>query len=147
MLAGRLGEICALPMWHIFPHTTPVRVKFKVLKGVFGPQEKVLPEGWFCTVVCSWHRRLSSLCPRSRLFHVSTAQAATLLSSLVHPNLSCHSIRRGALQHADKKVANSNDISELSGHRSQAMLQRYLGRACSDRRDAMLRVGKTLQSL
>jgi integrase len=145
LLAGRLGEIALIPLSHFFSLELPVRVKFTMMKGVFGAQEKSLPEGYLCQVVCSWHHRLSrSQLPPRRLFSLTPAQVIACLRKEVDPFLSGHSIRRGALTHGDSRGGSSQDLMTLSSHKSPHMLQRYIGRASSDRREAMLRAGSIL---
>ena len=145
LLAGRLGEIALIPLSHFFPSELPVRVKFTMMKGVFGAQEKSLPEGYLCQVVCSWHCRLSRSRPSPRrLFSLTPAQVISCLRKEVDPSLSGHSIRRGALTHGDLRGGSSQDLMTLSSHKSPHMLQRYIGRASSDRREAMLRAGSIL---
>ncbi len=145
LLAGRLGEVALIPRDHFFPEESPVRVKFTRMKGVFGAQEKSLAEGFLCSVVCKWHRRLSrKQTPPRRLFSLSPSQVIACLRKEVNPRLSGHSIRRGALTHGDQRGSSSHDLMALSSHKSTQMLQRYIGRASSDRREAMLRAGSIL---
>ena len=56
LLAGRLGEVAVIPTSHFLPLERPIRVKFSVMKGVYGAQEKCLPEGHLALVVCDWHK-------------------------------------------------------------------------------------------
>jgi len=148
LLAGRLGEIAQIPFDHFFPHERPVRVKFSILKGVFGTQEKSLPDSHLCQVVCSWHFEVAVIVPRPKLlFTISPTQVITCLRREVHPSLTGHSIRRGALTHGDLRGGSSQDLMTLSSHKSPQMLQRYIGRASSDRREAMFRAGSILAQL
>jgi hypothetical protein len=145
LLAGRLGEISLIPLKHFFPLELPVRVKFSVMKGVYGAQEKSLPGGPLCQVVIYWHHLRSSVVPIPRnLFSLTPSQAIACLQREISPLLSGHSIRRGALTHGDLRGGNSQDLMTLSSHKSPQMLQRYIGRASSERREAMLRVGSIL---
>jgi hypothetical protein len=145
LLAGRLGEVALIPLDHFFPEESPVRVKFSVMKGVFGAQEKSLAEGFLCSVATKWHRRRSrKQPPPRRMFSLSPTQVIACLRKEIDPALSGHSIRRGALTHGDQRGSNSHDLMALSSHKSTQMLQRYIGRASSDRRDAMLRAGSIL---
>jgi integrase len=145
LLAGRLGEIALIPRKHFFPAELPVRVKFSVMKGVYGAQEKSLPGGPLCQVVSYWHHLRSTSTPAQRcLFSVTPAQVITCLRREVSPLLSGHSIRRRALAHGDLRGGSSQDLMTLSSHKSPQMLQRYIGRASSERREAMLRVGSIL---
>jgi hypothetical protein len=145
LLAGRLGEVATIPLDHFFPEEHPVRVKFTIMKGVFGAQEKSLPEGHLCSVVCNWHHRLTKKHPPPRrMFSLTSAQVISCLRKEVCPRLSGHSIRRGSLSHGDARGSCSQDLMTLSSHKSTQMLQRYIGRASSDRRDAMLRAGSIL---
>jgi integrase len=145
LLAGRLGEIALIPLTHFFPLELPVRVKFSVMKGVYGAQEKSLPPGPLCQVVTYWHYLRSSEWPvPKKFFSITPTQAIACLKEDVNPLLSGHSIRRGALTHGDLGGGSSQDLMTLSSHKSPQMLQRYIGRASSERRDAMLRVGSIL---
>jgi len=147
LLAGRLGEVVLLPTRHFLPLETPVRVKFTMLKGVYGAQEKCIAEGYLCSVVCDWHRHLlrKRTIP-TRIFSLTPSQVISCLRDRIDPKLSGHSIRRGALTHADLRGSSSQDLMTLSSHKSSQMLQRYIGRASSERRDAMLRAGTILAS-
>ena len=148
LLAGRLGEVAAIPTAHFLPLERPMRVKFSVMKGVYGSQEKCLPDGQLALVVCEWHSQVMSRSPPSRrLFTKEPAQAIACLRKEVNPGLSGHSIRRGALSHGDQKGASSQDLMTLSSHKSLHILQRYIGIASSDRREAMLRAGVSLTTL
>ena len=147
LLAGRVGEVLRIPTAHFFPNDRPIRVKFTVSKAVWGPQEKSLPEGPLCSVVCDWHRLISqSQPPPLLMFNLDLKTVIACLRKEVHPDLSGHSIRRGALTHGDQRGGNSEDLMALSSHKSQWMLQRYIGRASSSRRDAMLRAGAAIAS-
>ena len=145
LLAGRLGEVALIPLKHFFPSELPVRVKFSVMKGVYGAQEKSLPDGHLCQVASYWHYLRSTTSPPQRnLFSVTPTQVIACLREEISPLLSGHSIRRGALTHGDLRGGSSQDLMTLSSHKSPHMLQRYIGRASSERREAMLRVGAIL---
>ncbi len=145
MLAGRIGEVLVIPRAHLRQQQFPVTIKFSYLKGVYGHQEKTLPPGALCDIVCAWAAFLEQTQPkRKRLFHLTRAKVMTALKAF-DPRLSGHSFRRGALQHADQHGAAGADLQVLSGHKTPHILQRYLGRASAERRAAMLRVGATLQ--
>jgi integrase len=145
LLAGRIGEVLVIPRAHLRCGQLPVSIKFTYMKGVYGHQEKALPAGSLCDIVCAWARHLDLLFPhRKRLFHLSRAKVMLVLKSF-DQRLTGHSFRRGALQHADQQGVAGADLQALSGHKTQQVLQRYLGRASSERRAAMLRVGATLQ--
>ena len=146
LLAGRLGEVIIIPRAHIRLKHSPITVKFSYLKGVFGRQEKILPPGPLCDIVTNWAKLLDNQnVRRTRLFHIPLEKAKVVLRNH-DPALSGHSFRRGALQHANEHGAKGEDLRVLSGHKSEAVLQRYLGMASSERRDAMLRAGQALKA-
>jgi integrase len=146
LTAGRLGEILGLPRCNLRHQDSPMSIKLSISKGVFGAQEKILPPGPLSDIVRRWALDAHQAHRRTRLFTLSRQQVISVLRS-IDPALSGHSLRRGALQHADRKGVNSADIQTLSGHKSVTVLQRYLGRASSTRRGAMERTGQALQQL
>jgi integrase len=144
--AGRLGEVLKIPRQHRH-NDSPMSLKLSISKGVFGSQEKTIPPGPLSDIVRRWAMTSSSPIASghvSRLFNCTRPQVIAALRR-VSPALSGHSLRRGALTHADRIGVDSEDIQVMSGHRSTTMLQRYIGRACSSRRKAMVRTGTALQ--
>jgi integrase len=144
LTAGRLGEMISLPRQNLRIDDTPMSVKLSISKGVFGSQEKVLHPGPLTEIIRRWFHDAHQAQARSRLFSLSRQQVVSSLRAH-DPSLSGHSLRRGALQHADRKGIDSTDLQTLSGHKSVSVLQRYLGRASSSRRQAMGRTGQALQ--
>ncbi len=147
LTAGRLGEVLKVPRQHLRYHDSPMSLKLSISKGVFGSQEKTIPPGPLSDIVRHW--AVSSSSPTasryvSRLFNCTRVQVISALRR-INPSLSGHSLRRGALTHADRIGVDSSDLQVMSGHRSTTMLQRYIGRACSSRRQAMVRTGTALQ--
>jgi integrase len=146
LTAGRLGEILGLPRQNLRIHDEPMSVKLSISKGVFGAQEKILHPGPLTEILKKWFHDAHQAQTCSRLFSLTRQQVVNTLRSF-DPLLSGHSLRRGALQHADRKGVDSTDLQTLSGHKSTSVLQRYLGRAASSRRQAMTRTGRALQQL
>jgi integrase len=146
VLAGRLGEVIQIPASHLSFHKQALHIRFTVLKGVFGPQLKVVPTSAFTEIVKEWLCQHSTNKPRSlRLFSIAMPTAILLLRVATgNPHLTGHSFRRGALQHANKNKTSGQDLMTLSGHRSEQDLQRYIGGATKERRTRMLRVGRSL---
>ncbi len=145
LLAGRLGEIRHIPTCHLRHNQVPVTVKFSIMKGVFGPQEKALAAGPLCDIVTKWAAHLQTHHPtRKKLFKLNHREIMKALKTL-DSRLSGHSFRRGALQHANNSGMSGEDMRVLSGHKTTFILQRYLGMASPERKSAMLRVTRTLQ--
>ncbi len=146
LTAGRLGEVLKLPRQHLRHDDKPMSLKLSITKGVFGAQEKTIPPGPLSDIVRSWATSCSPTVSghATRLFSCSRPQVIAALRS-IDPALSGHSLRRGALTHADRIGVDSADLQVMSGHKSTTMLQRYIGRACSSRRSAMIRTGAALQ--
>lgn len=147
LTAARIGDIIKLPRCNIRHLESPMTLKLSLAKGVFGPQEKVLQEGPLSDIVRRYlHESHQATRHATRLF-TCTRQQVTSALRRTDKTLSGHSLRRGALQHADRKGVRSEDLQVLSGHKSTTILQRYIGRASSSRRKAMERTGHALQHL
>lgn len=146
LTAGRLGDTLGLPRMNLRIDDTPMSVKLSISKGVFGAQEKILHPGPLTEIIKRWFHDAHQAQACTRLFSLTRQQVVSTLRTF-SPSLSGHSLRRGALQHADRKGVDSTDLQTLSGHKSTNILQRYLGRASSSRRQAMSRTGLALQQL